>query len=403
MELLISRTIELLGLAMAVAIVARRLRLPYTVGLVLTGLALALSRLDVGLELTHGVVFDLILPPLLFEAALNLPWAELRRDGPPIVALAFLGVLLCAGLVTAGLVYGLGWPLRPAFAFGALISATDPIAVIALLRETGVKGRIALIIESESLANDGAAAVLFSLALLVGPDGALPSGREALFDFAGIAGGGVAIGAIAAGLALLIAGRTEEHTVETAITAVTAYGSFLAAERVGASGVLATVTAGLLLGNLGVLAEPRKAFSLTPQGREFVLAFWEFAAFLANSFVFLLIGQALAHVGLGLDWRLAVVVALALAGRAAAVYPVAALFAVSRWRLTWPQQHFLWWGGLRGALALALALTLPDDAPYRGQTLAAAFAVVAFSVLVQGLTAGAALKWLGLAPQAGSD
>ncbi len=397
MELVISRTIALLGLAMAVAIVARRLRLPYTVGLVLTGLALALSRLDLGLKLTHEIVFDLILPPLLFEAALNLPWRELKRDGPPILTLSILGVLLCAGLVTAGLVYGLGWPLRPGLAFGALISATDPIAVIALLRETGVKGRLALIIESESLANDGAAAVLFSLAMLPGPGGA----GGALTAFAWIAGGGILIGGVAAGLALAVAGRTEEHLVETAITAVAAYGSFLAAERLGASGVLATVTAGLLLGNLGVLAAPRPGFSISAQGREFVLAFWEFAAFVANSFVFLLIGQAIASIGFGFGWRLAAAVALALAGRAAAVYPVAALFARSRWRLTWPQRHFLCWGGLRGALALALALTLPADQPYRGQTLAAAFAVVAFSVLVQGLTAGAALKRLGLAPQAG--
>ncbi len=401
MELLISHTVELLGLAMAVAIVARRLRLPYTVGLVLTGLALALSRLDVGLTLTHEVVFDLILPPLLFEAAINLPWRELKREAPPILALAIFGVLLGTGLVTAGLVYLLGWPLQPAFAFGALISATDPIAVIALLRETGAKGRLALIIESESLANDGAAAVLFGLALLVGPGGELPGGGEALADFAWIAGGGVALGVVGAGLALLVAGRTEEHLVETAITVVAAYGSFLAAERLGASGVLATVTAGLLLGNLGVLAEPRPGFSISAAGREFVLAFWEFAAFLANSFVFLLIGQALAHTGLGLDWRLIVIVALALAGRAVSVYPIAKLFSRSRWRLSLPEQHFLWWGGLRGALALALALSLPADAPYRDQTLVAAFAVVAFSVLVQGLTAGVALKRLGLAPKSG--
>ncbi len=398
MEPLILRTIALLGVAMAVAIVARRLRLPYTVGLVLTGFALALSRLGVELELTHEVVFDLILPPLLFEAALNLPWRELKRDAVPILLLAMLGVLLCAGVVTAGLVFLLHWPLQPALAFGALISATDPIAVIALLRETGVKGRIALLIESESLANDGAAAVLFSLALLSGPGGGLPTLSEDMTGLGWIAGGGIALGALAAGAALLIAGRTEEHLVETAITAVAAYGSFLAAERFGASGVLATVTAGLLLGNLGVLAEPARPFSLTAQGREFVLAFWEFAAFLANSFVFLLIGLALAHVELALNWWPAAIVALALAGRAAAVYPVSALFAFSRWRVPLSQQHFLWWGGLRGALALALALTLSPDAPYRGDILIAAFAVVAFSVLVQGLTAGFVLRRLGLAP-----
>ena len=394
-ELLVARTVALLGLAMAVAIVARRLRLPYTVGLVLTGLALALARVDVGLELTHEIVFDLILPPLLFEAALNLHWRELKRDLPPMILLAILGVVLGGAVVSAGLVYGLSWPLQPALAFGALISATDPIAVIALLRETGAKGRMALLIESESLLNDGVAAVLFSLATL---GGGLPSAGVALGGLGWIAGGGVAVGALAAGAALLIAGRTEEHTVETAITAVAAYGAFLAAERMGASGVLATVTAGLLLGNLGVLAEQHSAFSLSAQGREFVLAFWEFSAFLANSLVFLLIGLALAHVGLGLDWRPAAIIALALIGRAAAVYLVSALFAFSRWRLPLAEQHFLVWGGLRGALALALALTLPRDATYRGEILVGAFAVVAFSVILQGLTAGPLLKRLGLAP-----
>src|ERR1700734_552670 len=121
MEPLIAHIVALLGLAMVVAIAARRLRLPYTVGLVLTGFALALSRLDVGLQLTHETVFDLILPPLLFEAALNLPWRELKRDWPPMLTLATLGVVLCAGVVAAGLVLAFDWPLPPALAFGALI------------------------------------------------------------------------------------------------------------------------------------------------------------------------------------------------------------------------------------------------------------------------------------------
>jgi CPA1 family monovalent cation:H+ antiporter len=399
MELLVARIVVLLGLAMAVAIVARRLRLPYTVGLLLTGFALALARVDVGLELTHEIVFDLILPPLLFEAALNLPWSELKADWPPMLILATLGVLLCAAVVTAGLVFVFNWPLPPAMTFGALISATDPIAVIALLRETGVKGRLALLIESESLLNDGAAAVLFGLTLAAFSGAGLAGPWEALRQFAFIAGGGAAIGAVSAGLALLLAGRTDEHLVETAITAVVAYGSFLAADTIGASGVLATVTAGLVLGNFGVLAEPERPLSLSTQGREFVLAFWEFAAFLANSFVFLLIGLTLAHIGFGGVWAAAGIVALALLGRAAAVYPACLAFARSRWRVPYPQQHFLWWAGLRGALALALALTLAPDAPYRREILVGAFAVVAFSVLIQGLTAGPALKRLGLAPK----
>jgi len=384
MEGEIARVVALLGVAMAVAIVARRLALPYTVGLVLSGFALALARIDVGMGLTPEVVFDLILPPLLFEAALNLPWRDLKRDLAPTLAFATLGVVLCAGVVAAGLALALGWPWRPAFVFGALISATDPIAVIALLRERGVTGRIAVLIESESLLNDATAAVLFSLAALGGP--ALP-------HLALSVGAGLAVGLGFAGLALVVAGRTDDHLVETAITTVAAYGSFILAERFGGSGVLATVTTGLVLGNVGVMSPVSPHLALTAQGREFVLAFWEFAAFVANSLVFLLIGLSLARIGPHFDFEAAALVALALVGRAAAVYPVAALF---RGRFTLDQQHFLWWGGLRGALALALALTLPASLPYRDEILIGAFAVVAFSVIVQGLTAGIALKRLGL-------
>ncbi|MGD1038576.1 MAG: cation:proton antiporter [Roseiarcus sp.] len=397
MDLVLGRTIELLGVAMVVAILARRLRLPYTVGLVLTGLALALTHADAGVTLTHDVIFDEILPPLLFEAAIAIPWSELKRELPPVLALATFGVVLCAAVVAAGLTTLLGWPAGPALAFGALIAATDPIAVIALLRETGVKGRLRLITESESLINDGVAALLFTLVVAsLGGTASAPTPLGVLGQALLIGGGGVAVGLAVAGVAILLAGRTNDHLVETALTAVAAYGSFLMAERIGASGVLATVSAGLLMGNLGVLADESDRFALSSQGRAFVVAFWEFAAFVANSLVFLLIGLALGATPTRSFGALAVVVALALAGRAAAVYPVSFLFARSRWALSWPEQHFLWWGGLRGALALALALSLPPAAPYRDEILVAAFGVVAFSVLVQGLTAKPALRLLRL-------
>ena len=397
MDLVLAPTIELLGVAMVVAILARRLRLPYTVGLVLTGLALALARIDVGVTLTHDVIFDVILPPLLFEAAISIPWSELRRDLPFVLALATLGVALCAAVVAAGLTALLGWPAGPALAFGALIAATDPIAVIALLRETGVKGRLRLVIESESLINDGVAALLFTLVVAsLGAAASAPTPLGVLGQTLLIGGGGVVVGLLAAGIAILLSGRTRDHLVETALTAVAAYGSFLTAERLGASGVLATVSAGLLMGNLGVLADEADRFALTSLGRAFVVAFWEFAAFVANSLVFLLIGLALGATPTRAFGALVVVVALALAGRAATVYPVAFLFARSRWAVSWPERHFLWWGGLRGALALALALSLPPATPRRDDILVAAFGVVAFSVLVQGLTAKFALRRLGL-------
>ena len=397
MDLVLVPTIELLGVAMVVAIVARRLRLPYTVGLVLSGVALALARVDVGVTLTRDVIFDVILPPLLFEAAISIPWSELRRDLAPVLAFATLGVALCAAVVAAGLTTLLGWPAGSALAFGALIAATDPIAVIALLRESGVKGRLRLIMESESLINDGVAALLFTLVVASFGEGAsAPTPLGVVAQTLLIGGGGVAVGLLVAGIAILLAGRTADHLIETALTAVVAYGSFLMAERIGASGVLATVSAGLLMGNLGVLADEQDRFALSSQGRAFVVAFWEFAAFVANSLVFLLIGLALAATPTRSLGALVVVVALALAGRAAAVYPVSALFARSRWAISWPERHFLWWGGLRGALALALALSLPPAAPYREQCLVAAFGVVAFSVLAQGLTAKLALRLLGL-------
>ena len=399
MDVLLFRALGLLGLAILVALAARRLRLPYTVGLVLAGASLALYRVDAGLALTHDLIFDVVLPPLLFEAALNIRWPDLRRDLFPVLTLATVGVLLCAAFVAGGLVYGLGWGVQPALAFGALISATDPIAVIALLRENGVSGRPRLLIEAESLVNDGAAAVLFTLVLAWAAHDPNAAGGafgviKALIE---IAGGGLVVGLLVGLGAVLVAGTSEDHLVETALTAVAAFGSFLVAERVGASGVLATVTAGIVMGNLGVLG-PKEGFGpvLTAHGRSFVLEFWEFAAFLANSMVFLLIGSAMATIDFAREgWRaLALAVLIALAGRALAVYPVCLAFARTRWAVSLNQQHLLWWGGLRGALALALALSLPAHITERDDILIVAFAVVAFSVIVQGLTAPFVLRIL---------
>ena len=403
MDVLIIRALALLGLAILVALAARRLRLPYTVGLALAGAALAAFRVDAGLALTHDLIFDVVLPPLLFEAALNLHWNELKRDLVPVVTLSTIGVLLGAGIVAGGITYWLGWPIESALVFGALIAATDPIAVIALLRESGVTGRLRLLIEAESLINDGAAAVLFTLVLAWAAHD--PSGAGASIAVAGafvaIAGGGLLVGLLVGLAAVALAGTSDDHLVETALSAIAAFGSFLIAEHFHASGVLATVAAGIVMGNLGVLGpNARFGLAMTTHGRQFVLEFWEFAAFLANSLVFLLIGSAMATIDFGREgWRaLALAVALALIGRAVAVYPICLAFSRSRWAVPVNQQHLLWWGGLRGSLALALALALPADLPYREDILIVAFAVVAFSVIVQGLTAPLALQWLGLVP-----
>ena len=211
-----------------------------------------------------------------------------------IIARRLLGVVISALVVGAGMMHFLGWPAAPALVFSILIAATDPIAVIAMFKDTGIKGRLRLLVESESLFNDGVAAVLFALVLtwVQAADGAITTAVVAR-ELALIAGGGVFVGIAAAGAAIVLAGRTSDHLVETALTVVAAYGSFLLAEYFHFSGVLATVAAGLLMGNLGVLREPTENI-LSPDGRAFVVAAWEFAAFIANSLVFLLIGLRVA-------------------------------------------------------------------------------------------------------------
>ncbi len=402
MDLVLSHTVGLLVVAILVAIIARRIHLPYTVGLVVAGIGLAVVRVETGVALTHDFIFDVILPPLLFEAALALHWTELRRDALPVLTLATFGVVVSAVVVAAGMVAFLGWPMPSALIFGVIIAATDPVAVIAMFTDTDIKGRLRLLVESESLLNDGVAAVLFALVLACAQanGGETMTPAQVARALLVTAGGGILMGLICGGATIAVAGRTSDHLVETALTTVAAYGSFLAAEYFHLSGVLATVTAGLLMGNLGVLGAPERN-PLSLRGREFVIAFWEFAAFIANSLVFLLIGVTVA--GIPFTWfgltTLTITIALVLIGRALSVYPLCLIFAASRWAIPIREQHILWWGGLRGALALALALALPSSLAWRNEIVVAAFGVVAFSVVVQGLTMTPLLRVLTLLPK----
>jgi CPA1 family monovalent cation:H+ antiporter len=383
---------------MIVALAARRFKLPYTVGLVIVGAVLSLSKLDFGLPLTHDLIFDMVLPPLLFEAALTIHWAELRRDILPILLLSTVGTVLSAGIVALGTLW-LGWPLPSALVFGALIAATDPVAIIAMFKDNGIKGRLRLIVEGESLFNDGVAAVLFVMALAWSQStGNAHTSFEMVVSFLTVVAGGISIGAACGGAALILTWRSLEHLVEAALTVVAAYGSFLVAEDVHVSGVLATVTTGLLMGNAHLLRGKR---FLSPRGQEFILGFWDFAAFLANSVVFLLIGVTIATMpfeAYGLAVLLATVV-FVLLGRGLAVYPLSLLFLRSRWAISLHEQHVLWWGGLRGALALALALVIPPTLPLRQEIVVVTFGVVAFSSVVQGLTMPLFLRRLGFMPK----
>lgn len=391
MGLSIERIEVLLLIAAVVSMIVRRLRLPYTVGLVFAGFCLALTPLTPEVTLTKELIFTAFLPPLIFEAAFQIPWKELKKDLPVTLTLATLGVVLSAGIVAAGIHYLLGWPWAIAIVFGVLISATDPVSVIATFKSAGIHGRLGLLVEAESLFNDGTAAVLFGVALAaVGGEAHISAGGVAV-NFLFTVVGGVLCGVIMGFLTLLLAGRTDDHLVEITFTSIAAYGSFLLAEHFHLSGVLATLTAGLILGNIGSLG------AITDKGREAVLSFWEYIGFVANSLIFLLIGMPLAHQDFAATGvAILVVTVLVLLGRAVAVYSGCALFARSAaLKVSMGHQHVLFWGGLRGALALALVLGLPAEMPMRDTITTVAFGVVAFSIVVQGLTMTPLLKALG--------
>jgi CPA1 family monovalent cation:H+ antiporter len=389
MKLNIETGALLLLIAGVVAMLTWRLRLPYSVGLVAAGILLAMSPYAPQVSLTKDLIFTALLPPLLFEAAFYIHWDQLRRDFPVIAVLATLGVLLSACVTAAGMHYLASWGRPSALVFGFLIAATDPVSVIATFKEARAQGRLPALIEAESLLNDGTAAVAFGVVV------AMASGRQIMpLEIAGMLfktiGGGLLCGAVVALGAILLAGRTDDHLVEITFTTVAAYGSFLLADHFGLSGVLATITAGLVMGNF------RPLRTLSRRGEEAAKAFWEYAAFVANSMVFLLIGMHEAHQNFVATWLPAgTAIALVTLGRAAAIYPCCLLFFRSSLRVTRKHQHILFWGGLRGALALALALGLPPDVPQREEIITVSFAVVAFSVFVQGLTIAPLLRRMG--------
>jgi monovalent cation:H+ antiporter, CPA1 family len=397
----------LLVIAVAVAIVVRRFRLPYTVALVVAGLVLGAMRPMVpslealyGIRLSPDVLFAILLPGLLYEAAFHISLKDLRRNWRTIGLLAVPGVILSAavtGLIVWGgaAAFGLTLPLLAALLFGALISATDPISVLAMLKELGVGRRLRMAMEGESLLNDGLAVVMFGvLAGLLG----LGAHGEGHVDAAWVTrlllwevGVGVLIGVGLGAVQSFVTSRVDDHLVELTMTTVVAFGSYLVADGVHASGVIAVVAAGLCSGNYG------GRLGMSPTTRVAVVSMWEYVTFVANSVVFLLIGLEIdlvqlasrAHLILG-AW-LAVLVA-----RAVAIWALVPLLKRSTEKVPSSWKPVLWWGGLHGALSMVLALSLPETFPHRALIVDLTFGTVLLCILVQGFSIQPLLKRLGL-------
>lgn len=386
----IQRFILLLLASAVVTVAARWIRLPYTLALLLLGLALGLLNNTPTLQLSSDVILLLFLPPLLFEAAfvldLELLWT--RRRG--VMVLALLGTVM-ATVVGGGAIYLAAiMPWSVALLFGAMIAATDPVAVLAVFRQLGVDARLSVLLEGESLFNDGIALVLFTTLVTTTTQGFHPVAATATLVWSVV--GGIAIGLLVGGIGYLLLARTDEHLTEMLVSVAVAYGAFLAADEVTASGVLATLAAGMVLGRIG-----RTRLGLLSNGVGPLIELWAFLAFLANSALFLELGITVRTADLW-QYRTNVIwgIAAALIGRAAVSYILGPLISFIGTSLPMKERHVLFWGGLRGAVALAAALSLPADFPHQAELLAMTYGAVLFTLLVQGLTITPLVRLLGL-------
>jgi CPA1 family monovalent cation:H+ antiporter len=381
--------IELLLIVSLVAIAVRRLRVPYTVALVIVGLVLTTQQ-PRKLDLTPELILALLVPPLVFEAAFHINLRDLRRDLPGILLLAVPGVLITTLIVGSlvSLVTPLALPV--AMVFGALISATDPVAVVALFRALGAPKRLALLVEGESLFNDGTAIVVFNLVLVTALTGVFHPVQGAV-DFLRVAVGGLAVGLVFGWLVAQLIARIDDYLIETTLTTVLAFGAYLLAERLHVSGVLAVVAAGLINGNMG----PQ---GMSPTTRIVLFNFWEYVAFLANSFVFLLIGLQVSIPTLVANWQAVLwAIAAVLVARVVVAYGLGWIHNRVTEPIPWRWLHVLNWTGLRGAIALALALSLPAAlGPQRDLVRVMTFGVVLFTLLVQSTTMKPLLRRLGI-------
>jgi CPA1 family monovalent cation:H+ antiporter len=412
---LLELSIIILSVSALTALLTKRLRVPYTVGLVIIGLIFGLlNRLQiieplaisndiiefVETEVTPGLILGIFVTPLLFEAAFHLSWENLKRELVLVLALAVPGVILTTFLVGAFLfaesgITGIRIPIRVALIFGAMMAATDPVSVIALFRNLGVPKRLQVLLEGESLFNDGTAIVVFALVLqiVLNPsDSELNTGLAAVLeyfvDFVRVAGGGLLVGMALGWLFSQFMQNIDDPLIETTLTTVLAFGTYLLAEQFHVSGVLAVVAAGLVSGNIG----PR---GMSPSSRILVANFWEYAAFISNSALFLLIGLEIDLTDLFSRWQLILLAILAvLLARAIVVYGFSWIgrSVPLRWK------HILFWGGLRGAISLALALSLPLQMGVQLRTTiqSMAFGVVLFTILVQGISMESLVRRLGL-------
>ena len=384
-----------LSVSLAVATTSRVFswlrQIPYTLLLVIVGLCLAFVNIRL-VSLSPELILEIFLPPLLFEAAWNIKWKSLKENFTPVIFLAIFGVVISITGVSFGLSYFTDLSLPTALLIGASLSATDPVSVVALFRELGASKKLTTVMEGESLFNDGVAVVAF--VLLVG----IPLGTEqfsltnTIVQFSTFVGVGVGAGLLIGFGISYLTQRFDLPLVEQSLTLVSAYGTYLVTEKLGGSGVIGVVTVGVILGNFG------SRIGMNPRTRLVVSEFWDFLAFFVNSIVFLLIGDQIKIADLSVNFDLILVaITSVVISRFVSIFllcNISNLITVNDLNLR--EQTILWWGGLRGSVSIALALSVPIVLSGRQEVIETVFGVVLFTLLVQGLTTKFFLQKLDL-------
>ncbi len=425
---------SLLFLAAVISLLLKRIRLPFTVAILLVGLLLGTLAASQGLQpegpagehqtsfatdffeslrslsnLSPALILFIFLPTLIFESAISLDARKLLQNLVPILVLAIPGLLLSTAIVGAALVWGAGesfgvtWPV--ALLFGALISATDPVAVVAMFRELGAPPRLTMLVEGESLFNDGTAIVLFNILLGVVTGTVVTSGfgsfvLRGVWDFAVVFLGGILVGFILAFLfAQIISWVRNDELVEITLTTVLAYASFVIAEHyLHVSGVMSTVAAGVTLASYG-------RTKISPPVQEFMHRFWQYMAYIANALIFFLVGIVIPQRVPFPEWGsylgpLGITIVAVIVARAVGIYTLVPLVGRFTERIGFRFKTIMFWGGLRGAVALALALAVANhpDVPdtIRGLFLTLAAGVIMTTLLVNALTIRPLLEFFGL-------